>query len=83
MTDASFHDRWILLGSDVAENATLAAHYLGMTPTYANLNDRAGMAYSLKCAMAHFKAAIASFKEMEALDAPIETSGDAGARAHA
>jgi hypothetical protein len=35
------------------------------------------MRYSLKCAVEHVKAAVASYKDLEALDAPPEVDGGA------
>jgi hypothetical protein len=72
MSEAVLHDRRILLVENAAECSAVAAHYLRMVPQYADLNNRAGMRYSLKCAVEHVKAAVASYKDLEALDAPPE-----------
>jgi hypothetical protein len=69
MSEAAIHDRRILLAENVAECSAAAAHYLRMVPQYADLNNPAGMRYSLKCAVEHVKAAVTSFKDIEALDA--------------
>ncbi len=68
MSKAAIHDHRILLVRDIAENAALASHYSAMTPTYADLNDRAGMRYSLKSAIAYIKAAARSWNDLEMLD---------------
>ncbi len=70
MSEVSRHDCRILLAENVAECSAVAAHYLRMVPQYADLNNQAGMRYSLKCAVDHVKAAVQSFKDIEALDAP-------------
>jgi hypothetical protein len=62
-------DRRIILAENVAECSAVAAHYLCMVSQYADLNNQSGMRNSLKCAAEHVKAAVASFKDFESLDA--------------
>jgi hypothetical protein len=77
MSAESLHDRRILLAENSAECAGVAAHYLQMVAQYAELRNRAGMKYSLKCAVEHVKVAIASFKDLEALDQPVVEMSEA------
>lgn len=73
MTDASHHDRQILLVTDIVESSATAAGYLRMVVNSAGLRDRAGMRYHMKCAVACVKAAVRSFKDFEEI-AATETS---------
>jgi hypothetical protein len=77
MSEVSLQASRFLLADNAAECSAVAAHYLQMVPQYRDLGNKAGMHYSLKCAVAHVKAAVASFKELEALDAPAEVHGGA------
>ncbi len=74
LSPSARHDCRILLIENTVECSSVSAHYLRMVPQYADLNNQAGMRYSLKCAVEHLKVAVASFKEFEALDAPKELS---------
>jgi hypothetical protein len=67
MSEAAAHDCAILLTDNIRECAAVGAHYLRLVAEYANVNDQAGMRYSLKCGLAHLRAAIESFRELEKL----------------
>jgi hypothetical protein len=69
MSDASTSDRQRLLVADVVESSATAAGYLRMVGSSADLHDRAGMRYHMRCAVACVKAAVRSFKEFEELEA--------------
>lgn len=72
MSEASNHDRHLLLVDDCAENASAAAYYLSMVEHYRRLNNLAGMRYNLKCGEACLNAAMASERQIEALSATPE-----------
>lgn len=74
MSEVSLQANRFLLADNTAECSAVAAHYLLMVPQYRDLGNKAGMRYSLKCAVEHVKAAVASYKDLEALDAPAEMS---------
>ena len=74
MSEVTLQANCFLLVDNAAECSAVAAHYLQMVPQYRDLGNKAGMRYSLKCAVEHVKAAVQSFREFEALDQPVQMS---------
>jgi hypothetical protein len=72
MSEASDHDRRVLLKADVLETTWVAIGYLEGVHHYERLNNQALAKYNLRCAVACIKAAARSWNDLEALDAPLE-----------
>jgi hypothetical protein len=75
--DAGRDGARFLLTDNVVECSNAAAGYLQLIEHYYALRNPAGMKNSLKCAVACIKAAVASFNELEEIDAPQYREGAA------